>query len=397
MSHKPTITDSLQFPADSKVPRALFGLGTVGLIASVVGYFMDADQFFFSYLVSFVFFTSISLSALLMVMLHYITRSTWSVLVRRIAETFTADIWLWALFFIPVLLGLHNLYHWTHDSALEDPILSQKVAYLNSTFFFIRQLIYFGAWGFFGYKLYKTSILMDETNDWGLTTLLRKYSGAGIPIFGITIAFASFDWLMSIDPHWFSTMFGVYFFAISFQAFWPVLILMVFFLQRRGLLQNTLRKVHIYDLGAWFFAFTIFYAYIAFSQFLLIYYANLPEETLWFYHRMEGGWQFILYAMLLFRFVIPFIVLLNRGTKHNRKVLATLSIMVLVVHYAEIYWIIMPVLTEHGFGFSWMDITSLLGLGGVFFGLFFTRFKKHSMVPVCDPKLDECLSKSYHQ
>jgi apolipoprotein N-acyltransferase len=112
---------------------------------------------------------------------------------------------------------------------------------------------------------------------------------------------------------------------------------------------------------------------------------------------MEGGWQFILYAMLLFRFVIPFIVLLNRGTKHNRKVLATLSIMVLVVHYAEIYWIIMPVLTEHGFGFSWMDITSLLGLGGVFFGLFFTRFKKHSMVPVCDPKLDECLSKSYHQ
>lgn len=398
MSHKPTITDSLQFPADSKVPRALFGLGAVGLIASLVGYFLDADQFFFSYLVSFVFFTGIALAALLMVMLHHITRSSWGVLVRRISESFTANIWIWGIFLIPVILGIHNLYHWSHEEAvIADKILKGKSGYLNTPFFIARQFIYFAIWGYLGYKLHKVSVEMDKTGDWGLTTLLRKVSAPGIPLFALTLAFASFDWLMSLDPHWFSTMFGVYFFSISFQSFWPIMILLIFFMQSRGILKNTIRQVHIYDLGAWFFAFTIFYAYIAFSQFLLIYYANLPEETLWYFHRLEGSWKFIAYGLLICRFAIPFLVLLNREAKKNRKVLGAVSILVLAIHFAEIYWIAMPVLYEHGIHFSWMDVTTFLGLGGVFFGLFFRTFKKHDMVPVNDPKLDECLSKSYHQ
>ncbi|MEX0845689.1 MAG: hypothetical protein WD022_10420 [Balneolaceae bacterium] len=398
MSHKPTITDSLQFPADSKVPRALFGIGAVGLIASFVGYFLDADQFFFSYLVSFVFFAGISLSALLMVMLHHITRSSWGVVFRRISETFSANLWIWGIFLIPVLLGIHNLYHWSHEEAvLADKILKGKSSYLNTNFFIARQILYFVIWGYLGYKLHKVSVEMDKTGDWGLTSLLRKVSAPGIPIFALTIAFASFDWLMSLDPHWFSTMFGVYFFSISFQAFWPVMILLVFFMQSKGILKNTIKQVHIYDLGAWFFAFTIFYAYIAFSQFLLIYYANIPEETLWYFHRLEGSWKFIAYGLLIFRFAIPFLVLLNRQAKKNRKVLVFTSVMVLIIHFAEIYWIAMPVLFEHGIHISWMDITTFLGLGGIFFGLFFFRLKKHNMIPVNDPKLDDCLSKTFHQ
>ncbi len=287
MSHKPTITDSLQFPADSKVPRALFGIGAVGLITTIIGYFFDADQFFFSYLVSFTFFTGIALAALIMVMFHHITRSSWGVVFRRIAETFSSNLWIWAIFILPIILGIHNLYHWSHPELLDygtdyyDKIVAGKSAYLNSTFFIIRQVIYFVIWGYLGYKLHKVSVEMDKTGDWGLTSLLRKVSAPGIPLFAITVAFASFDWLMSLDPHWFSTMFGVYFFAISFQSFWPVMILLVFYMQRKGILANTIRQVHIYDLGAWFFAFTVLYAYIAFRQFLLIYYANLPEETLW--------------------------------------------------------------------------------------------------------------------
>ncbi|MEX0609346.1 MAG: hypothetical protein WEA79_12895 [Balneolaceae bacterium] len=398
MSHNPTITDSLQFPTDSKVPRALFGIGAVGLIASMIGYFLDADQFFFSYLVSFVFFTGIALAALLMVMLHHITRSSWGVLVRRISETFSANLWIWSIFAIPILLGIHNLYHWSHEDAVAaDSILQGKSPYLNTTFFVIRQFIYFGIWGFLGYKLHKASVDMDETGDWGITSLMRKISAPGIPLFALSVAFASFDWLMSLDPHWFSTMFGVYFFAMFFQAFWPIMILLVFFMQGKGILQNTIQKVHIYDLGAWFFAFTIFYAYIAFCQFLLIYYANLPEETLWYYHRMEGGWKYILYSLLLFRFAVPFLVLLNREAKHNRKILGTMSALVVFVHFAEVYWIAMPVLNAHDIHVSWMDVTTFLGLGGIFFGLFFNRFSKHKMVPVNDPKLDENLSKSYHQ
>lgn len=398
MSHKPTISDSLDFPSDSKVTRSLFGIGIAGLLASGVGYFLNADQFFFSYLVSFVFFTGIGLAALLMVMLHHITRSQWGVVIRRISESFISNLWIWAIFLIPVVLGIHNLYHWSHEEAvMADKILKGKSAYLNTPFFIARQFIYFGIWGFLGYRLHKASIQMDETGDWGITSLMRKLSAPGILLFGFSVAFAGFDWLMSLDPHWFSTMFGVYFFAISFQAFWPIMILTVFFLQKRGILKNTIQQAHIYDMGAWFFAFTVFYAYIAFSQFLLIYYANLPEETLWFYHRLEGSWQYIAYSLLIFRFALPFLVLLNRETKHNRTILGLVSGLVLIIHFAEIYWIAMPVLYEHGIHFSWIDITTFLGLGGIFFGLFFRKFSQHKMIPVNDPKLDDCLSKSYHQ
>jgi len=397
MSHKPTISDSLEFPADSKIPRACLGIGIAGLIATAVGYFFNHEQFFFSYLVSFVFFTGIGLASLIMVMIHHITRSSWGTVIRRIPEVFSSNMLIWGVFLIPVLLGIHSLYHWSHEDAVAaDKILKGKSAYLNTPFFIIRQFIYFGIWGFLGYRLHKISIKMDETGDWGLTTLLRKISAPGILLFALSIAFAGFDWLMSLDPHWFSTMFGVYFFAMSFQALWPILILLVFFLQNRGILTNTIGKVHIYDLGAWFFAFTIFYAYIAFSQFLLIYYANLPEETLWYYHRLEGSWKYIAWGTLICRFAIPFIVLLNRNAKYNRKVLLAVSLLVVVTHFAEIYWIAMPTLYAHGIHFSWMDITAFLGLGGIFFGLFFIRFKKHRMVPVNDPKLEECLTSEYH-
>lgn len=398
MSHKPTITDTLRFPEESKIPRALFGIGAVGLIASLVGYFLDAEQFYFSYLVSFVFFTGIGLGSLILVMIHHITRSSWGTVLRRIPETLASNFFIWGIFIIPILLGIHNIYHWSHpDAVATDSVLQAKSAYLNTTFFIIRQIIYFSIWGFLGFKLHKASVEMDRTGDWGITTLMRKLSGPGIPIFGLSITFAGFDWLMSVDPHWFSTMFGVYFFAMFFQAIWPVLILLVVFLLRQGILKNTIQKVHVYDLGAWFFAFTIFYAYIAFCQFLLIYYANLPEEALWYYHRLEGSWKYIAYSLIAFRFAVPFIVLLHRETKHNIKVLVSMSILVLVIHFAEVYWIVMPALSGHGIDFSWMDLTTLLGLGGIFFGLFFNRFKNHDMIPINDPKLEESLSKQYHQ
>ncbi|MEX0822771.1 MAG: hypothetical protein WD008_00195, partial [Balneolaceae bacterium] len=319
-SNSPNITDSVQFPAELKVAKTFYGIGAVGLIASGVGYFLNADQFFFSYLTSFTFFTSIALASLILVMIHHITKASWGTVIRRIPESFFSNLGIWSLFVIPIILGMSSLYHWTHtDYVMNDPILAGKVPYLNQPFFIIRQFIYFGIWGFMGYKLHKISVEMDRTNDWGLTVLLRKFSAPGILIFALTVAFASFDWLMSLDPHWFSTMFGVYFFAMSFQALFPVIILLVFWMQHKGMLKNTIGQAHIYDLGAWFFGFTIFYAYIAFSQFLLIYYANIPEETLWFYHRLEGSWAIITYSLIIGRFALPFLLLLNREPKHNRK------------------------------------------------------------------------------
>ncbi len=392
------ITDSVEFPSGIDTSKTLFGVGIVGLIASFVGYFLNHEQFFFSYLTSYTFFTSFALAALFLVMIHHITRSSWGTVLRRIPEAFSSNIWIWAIFFIPVLIGMGTLYSWTNpDYVTGDPIMEGKIPYLNEPFFIIRQFIYFGIWGWLGYKLHKISVDMDRTNDWGMTTLLRKISAPGILIFSFTLAFASFDWLMSLDAHWFSTIFGVYFFAMSFQAFFPMMILLIYWMHKRGILENTIRKVHIYDLGAWFFAFTVFYAYIAFSQFILIYYANIPEATLWYYHRLEGSWAIISYSLIFGRFAIPFILLLNRDTKHNPRILIGTSILVLVMHFIELYWIAMPILDHHGMSISWMDVTTIFGLGGIFFGLFFKKLKKHKIVPVNDPKLADSLAKHYHQ
>ncbi len=396
-SSSPNLTDSVQFPAQRDVAKTFFSIGIVGLIASGVGYFLNSEQFFYSYLTSFTFFTSFALAALILVMIHHVTKSSWGTVIRRIPESLFSNIAVWSIFMIPVFLGMSSLYSWTNtEYVANDPIMLGKVPYLNEPFFVIRQFIYFGIWGFLGYKLHKTSIEMDETNDWGLVHIFRKLSAPGILIFAITIAFASFDWLMSLDAHWFSTMFGVYFFAMSFQALLPAIILIVFWLQRNGMLKNTIGKAHIYDLGAWLFGFTVFYAYIAFSQFLLIYYANIPEATIWYYHRLEGSWAIISYSLIIGRFVIPFLLLLNREPKHNQKVLGFVSVLIIAMHLIELHWIIMPVLNHGDIAISWLDFATLIGLGGIFIGLFFRKFKKHNMVPVSDPYLSDSLNKHYH-
>lgn len=391
---KPTITDALEFPSDLNVTKTFFGVGVAGLIASGIGFFLNQDQFFFSYLVSFAFFSSIALGSLFFVMLQHLTRSHWSVALRRIPETLSSNILIWGLFFIPIILGIHSLYHWSHaDAVASDPVLLGKEPYLNTTFFVIRQIIYFGVWGFLGYRLYKASIEMDETENWGLQTLMRRTSGPGMFIFAITLAFASFDWLMSLDPHWYSTMFGVYYFSMTFQAIFAVLILMVIYLWRKGLLTSTIQRSHLYDLGVQLFGYTVFYAYIAFSQFFLIYYANIPEETVWFLHRLEGGYQYLAYFYLFGRFVIPFVILLGKKPKTNYKVVSGVAALIVVSHLVEVYWIVMPVLDHGGLHFNWMLITTFLGLGGIFFGLFFHKFKQQKMVPVNDPNLAESIER----
>lgn len=397
-STSPKLTDSVQLPSQIDLTKLFYGVGIAGLIASGVGYFLNSAQFFYSYLTSFTFFTSIALASLILVMIHHVTKSSWGTVLRRIPETFSSNIWIWSIFFIPVLLGMSSLYHWTHaDYVMDDPIMLGKAPYLNVSFFVIRQFIYFGIWGYLGYRLHKVSVEMDHTNDWGLTSLLRKISAPGVLLFALTIAFASFDWLMSLDAHWFSTMFGVYFFAMSIQVLFPVLILITFWFHKNGVLKNTITQAHIYDLGAWFFGFTVFYAYIAFCQFLLIYYANIPEETLWFYHRLEGSWAIITYSFIIGRFLIPFILLLNRDRKHNKTLLMFTSILIIVMHLIEIHWIVMPILHHGGVAISWLDITTLIGLGGIFMGLFFSTLKSHDIVPVNDPTLAASLDKHYHQ
>lgn len=392
-------TDSIQFPQTINPSKRLLTIGGIALAVSLVGLFLDADQFFHSYIVSFSFVASFSIGALFLVMVHHITRSHWGVTFRRIPETLMRNILWVAVFFLPVVLGMYNLYHWTHaDAVAVDKLLQGKAPYLNTPFFLVRQVLYFGVWGFMAWKLYGNSIRLDQTGDWGIDTLQRKVSAPGIFIFGFTVAFASFDWLMSLDPHWFSTMFGVYYFAMSFQATLAAVVLIALWLRGKGLLTNTIKTPHYNDLGKLMFGFTVFYAYIAFSQFFLIYYANIPEETLWFYHRLEGGWEYVTYGLLLGRFVLPFFVLLPMANKSNLTILKWTAAWIVFIHFVEQFWIVMPnrgILNPefHHIHFSWMDATLAIALVGIALGLFFRQFSRHGMVAVNDPRYLESLNK----
>lgn len=396
MTHDST-TDSVQFPQNINPAKKFLYAGIAGLLLSIAGYFADHDQFFYSYLTSFSFVASFGIASLFLVMIHHITRSSWAVTLRRIPETNAANLIWVGVMFIPILFGMHSLYHWTHEDAVAtDALLQGKAPYLNVPFFIVRNIIYFSFWGFLGYKLYKNTIKLDQTNDWGIETAQRKISAPGIFLFGFSVAFASFDWLMSLDPHWFSTMFGVYYFAMAFQATLAAVILMALYLRGKGLLTNTITMPAYSSLAKLMFGFTVFYAYIGFSQFFLIYYANIPEETLWFYHRLEGGWEYVSYGLLIGRFIIPFFILLPASSKNNLKLLKFMAIWIVVIHFIEQYWIVMPNrgLTNPDFHYiqpHWMDLTTIIGLVGISLWLFFDRFGKQSMVCVNDPKFNESM------
>ncbi len=392
--HHNTLSDRLTFPEDNRIATGFFAAGILGVVLSLIGMFINTEQFFYSYLTSFTFIASLVLGALFFVMVQHVTRSSWSVVLRRIPETISYQlIWL-GLLFIPILFGMEFLYEWTRPERIAtDELTRHKLPYLNTPFFIIRNVIYFAVWAALGYWLYKNSIAMDRSGDREIDRRQRIISAPGLLIFAYTVAFASFDWMMSMDSHWFSTMFGVYFFSMSFQAILAVVVVLVLYLFRKGLLTNTINKAHMHDLGALLFGFTVFYAYIAFSQFLLIYYANIPEETLWYYYRFEGSWVFLAYLFLIGRFVIPFVLLIGKKAKTNYRLLMGVSVWIIILQFLEMFWIVMPILHQGSISIHWLDITLLLAFFGISAGLFFRQFAKHSMIPKNDPLLAESLNK----
>lgn len=313
---------------------------------------------------------------------------------RRIPETISYQLLWLGVLFVPILFGMEFLYEWTRAEMIAtDELVQHKQPYLNIPFFIIRNVIYFAVWAFLAYKLYSNSVAMDRQANPAIDRQQRVISAPGILLFAFTVAFASFDWLMSMDSGWFSTMFGVYYFAMSFQTILAVIIALVVYLLRKGLLTNTINNAHMHDLGGLLFGFTVFYAYIAFSQFLLIYYANFPKEILWFYYRFEGNWIILAYLFLIGRFALPFLFLIGKKAKSNHKVLFGVSLWIILLQFFEIYWIVMPILHPGSISVHWLDLSMLIAFFGVSAGLFFRQFSRHSMVPKNDPLLVESLNK----
>jgi hypothetical protein len=380
------------------LPASLQKIGLVliaiGIIGGIGAFILNAEQAAFNYLLGFMFLMSIGVGALFLIALEYVAGADWSTPIRRIIEH-TASVTPYLLLLaIPILLSMHSLFHWSHTEAVEtDKILKGKEPYLNEIFFIIRIVVVFGLWALFYFLLTRNSRKQDISKDQKLTKINIKLSAIFIPVFAITASVASIDWMMSLEAHWFSTIFGVYFFAGSVVAALAVITYATVKLRETGYLHPKMVDDHYYSLGALLFAFVNFWGYIAFSQYLLIWYANLPEETFWFLARWQGSWIYISLALIFIHFIVPYSILLSQPAKMDAKKLKFASLWILFAHLLDLYWLILP--TYHG---ESSILSFLLGLsfpiaaiGGIIV-LFYLNSKKTNMVPIGDPKLDRGLN-----
>ena len=374
-----------------RVRNALAFVALVGWIALGAGYASNREQFQFSYLVAFVFFVSITLGALFYVQVQHLTGSAWSVTVRRLMETMMRTIPLGLVLFVPIALGIHSVYEWSHASAATDAILKEKASFLNSTGFIVRGFVVLALWSIWALKLYSLSRKQDESGSLELTKSSEKWSAPGVLILFLSASLASFDWIMSLDPHWWSTMFGVYFLAGGAVAFMAVLIAICLALRSAGYLTEAINEEHYHDLGKWLFALTVFWSYVAFSQYMLIWYGNLPEEGIWYHRRMAGNWSGFMPLLIVGHFIVPFFTLMPRASKRNLKMLGFFAGWMLIMHYCDLYWQIMPVLHKAGVVPHWIDAAALLALGGTWALVFWSGLRERPLIPVGDPRLEQCL------
>jgi hypothetical protein len=381
-------TSSLWLPSEHpwrRLPLLGLGLAVVGLGASLALGFASEEarrQLWHSWLVGSLFVLSIALGALFFVLVHHSTQAGWSVVVRRIAEDIMATLPFLALLFVPLLaFGMGDLFHWSHAKE-----------YLNTTFFVIRTVVYFAIWSALAIWFGRLSRLQDDTGDHELTRRMRKTSLPGLLLFALTVTFFAFDWLMSLNVGWYSTIFGVYFFAGSAMAFFAFLALAVIAGRRTGLLTEVLTTEHQHDIGKLLLTFVCFWAYMAFSQFLLIWYANLPEETNFFARRIVGSWRTASVILLFGHFLVPFFLLLSRALKRNDTALAAMSAWLLAMHLLDLYWLVMPNLHPAGMVPSLLDAAALIGCCGVFLAAFGGVLRRQALVPLRDPRLPESLT-----
>ena len=353
----------------------------------------NPKQFFFSWLVSFLFFLSLALGGLFFVLIQYAAQGGWGVVLRRIGETVFATLPVMAVLFLPLLLGLRDLYSWAVPGAADhDALLRWKAPYLNIPFFLIRAALYFGIWSFIALLYYRGSSGQDVSGDPGVSARLRRFAGPAIIVLALTQTFASIDWIMSLTPLWYSTMFGVYFFAGSFVGFIALLSILAAAMRQAGLLETVITAEHLHDMGKLLFAFTSFWAYIAFSQFFLIWYANLPEETIWYKARLEGSWEAVSLLLMAGHFAVPFFYLMGRDVKRRGWTLAVGGLWLLAMHFVDLYWQVMPTLHPEGVRPSLLDVAAFVAVGGSSVAAAAWLMRRQALVPLRDPRLAESLA-----
>jgi hypothetical protein len=366
----------------------------IGIIATVCGFLMNPTIAWVDFIVNNVYFVTIAVSGVFFLAITGVLQASWITPYKRIPEAMTKFLPYGAVLMLLTYFGLHSVYEWTHTELVaNDPILSQKTAWLNESFYMIRMVLIFAAWIFVGMRLTKLSLRQDEGHD--VADKIIGSSALGLVLFAIGISVASFDWLMSVEPHWFSTIYGVNVFAGSFVAGMSFICLATIFLKERGYFKGIINENHLHDMGKWMFGFSTFWAYTWLSQFLLIWYANIPEETEYYVLRFDH-WQFQWALNLILNWGAPFLLLMSRPAKRNMKRLKLVAIILLVGHFLDLYLMLAPKVFEHNdihslasSGFGALQLAQWLGFAGLFIFVVGSAFSKRDIIAKGDPQLEE--------
>ncbi len=366
-------------------------IALVAIALSVVGAISAPKQFAFSWLFAFAFFFTIAAGSLFWVIVHHAVDADWSVVVRRQLENVA---WLFpvlVILFIPIILNAPTLFKWMKIAPGVDPLLDGKAAYLNQPFFWVRAAFYFIFFCGAAWFLRRNSLRQDKDGDARYTWSSRKAVFPMLPLFALSLTFGAFDWLMGLDFHWFSTMWGVYIFAGSALSSMCVLVLLITALRSAGYLQGIVTIEHYHIMGKLMLAFTVFWAYIGFSQYMLIWYANIPEETTYFLRRNTGSWNTLNIIMVIGHFFLPFVVLLFQATKKKPLLLCAVAAWILLMHLLDMYIIVLPTYHKAGFAPHWLDLVSLLAVGATLAAIFMKRLGDTPLWPLRDPRLANSL------
>jgi hypothetical protein len=367
----------------------------VGLIAAVLcagGALIFPPVFFRAYLSAYIFWIGIPVGCLALLMLHHLVGGRWGFMIQRVLEAAIQTLPLMALLFVPLLFGLPDLYPWARSEVVAaDPALQQKAGYLNIPFFVARTVFYFAVWIILGRLLVNWSQQQDRTGDATLTLRLQQLSGPGLVLYGLTVSFAALDWMMSLEPKWYSTIFGMIFMVSFGLAALALAILATRFLETESPLDRVVSPDRWHDLGNLLLALVMFWAYLNFSQFLLIWSENLAEEIPWYLHRIGGGWEWVALVSILFQFALPFVLLLSRNTKRNSRTLAAVAGAILFMHWLDILWMVAPSFYPARFHIHWLDIAAPVGIGGFWLAAFIGYLKARSLLPLHDPRFAELL------
>jgi len=375
----------------ARLQRPALIAGVIGLAASAIGWLIDPQEFFRGYLPSYIFWFAIAAGSLGVLMLQYTTGGEWGLMIRRPLGAAARTMMWMALFFIPIVIGMKYLYPWMNlDWAQHDPVVSQKLGYLNWKRFVIFSIFYFGAWILWAWRIRVLSLQFYEDRSPYTDLSRRKWAAAGLPMIVLTLTFASIDWMMSLEPKWSSTMYGITFtVGCGLSAFAFV----TFFLARLATtdaMKGILKPSHLRDLGNLMLAFVMFYAYTAFSEFLLIWYANLREEIPHYIIRDVGVWGAVAAIIIVFHFFLPFFLLLMRPIKDRPETIMVVTVIILVMRYVAIYWLIAPSWYDH-FHYSIWSLTTLVGIGGVWIWTFIDQLKGQTIIPIHETWVEEAI------